>query len=166
MKLKNCFLVFLVGLMIPVSSATCPPGQSDVVVTVDPDISYCDETSWDIVNKHCSVVVASSGGELNQDGVNTWPFCLPDGEYTLTIYDSYGDGLGYDDDITSGIDDPVGFGVTVNDVVQFNVDGYDVGEWYYYSRDFTVSTGTTVRIHFVFMFLSCPIVNILIKYFH
>lgn len=58
---------------------------NDVVVTIVPD-AYPGETSWEITSQADGSTVASGGS--NSATVN-----LPDGCYTFTINDSFGDGI-------------------------------------------------------------------------
>lgn len=56
--------------------------------------SYASETSWDI--KDSSSTVVASGGPYDDDTAGqeyVSNISLPGGDYTLTMYDSYGDGL-------------------------------------------------------------------------
>lgn len=105
-------------------------GQSDIVVTIDADI-FPGETSWEIFNASTSSAVASGGG-LNNRGVHIWRLCLPAGDYTFKIYDSYGDGLSDNDGVSQF------FSIIVDGVEEFKVDGYDFGDSH--SEDFTVLT--------------------------
>jgi hypothetical protein len=54
--------------------------------------NYPAETTWDIVNE-AGVLMASGGPYSNTQTTFTEEFCLTDGCYTLTVYDSFGDGL-------------------------------------------------------------------------
>lgn len=66
--------------------AQCPPGQSQVVVTIIPD-NYPQETSWELRNVQTNTVIAS-GGAVGQT------VCVPDNVcIKFTIFDSYGDGI-------------------------------------------------------------------------
>ena len=53
--------------------------------------NYGDETSWEICNSNAQVVASGSGYASNTEYISH--ICLPDGDYTFTIYDSYGDGI-------------------------------------------------------------------------
>ena len=46
---------------------------------------------------HILLVSGDDDGGLPHDGVHTWFNCLPDGDYTFTIYDSAENGMYYDD---------------------------------------------------------------------
>ena len=53
--------------------------------------NWPSETSWDIVGQSMGMVASGSGystGTFNEETP-----CLPEDEYTFTIYDSYGDGM-------------------------------------------------------------------------
>ena len=87
------FSILALTALTPASVlSSCPSGQSDVVVEIDGDV-WSGETSWDIVIAGTSTVVAP-GGNLSNSGFHTWSLCLPGGDYTFTIYDSFGDGMG------------------------------------------------------------------------
>lgn len=66
--------------------------------TINLDIvtdSYGTETTWEITDGSGSVV-ESGGPYANVSGGQTIPtttYTLPDGNYTFTVYDSYGDGM-------------------------------------------------------------------------
>jgi hypothetical protein len=66
--------------------------QNDVRLNIILD-PWGSECSWNI--KNSSNVVVGSGGPYT-DGLAsvTGKFCLPDGTYTFTVNDAYGDGLG------------------------------------------------------------------------
>jgi hypothetical protein len=52
------------------------------------------EVSWDLVDDATATVIASvAGNTLASSTLHNWEYCLPDGCYTLTINDSFGDGL-------------------------------------------------------------------------
>lgn len=70
----------------------CVANGITLTITMD---NYPEETSWEIANNE-GVVVASSGGTYANQGDSatvTYTICLPDGCYTFTIYDAYGDGI-------------------------------------------------------------------------
>jgi hypothetical protein len=71
---------------------------NDLTLTILGD-DYLSETTWEIVDEN-DAVVASGGpysdgtaGQLEIENFN-----IPDGCYTFTIFDSYGDGLSFPDD--------------------------------------------------------------------
>ena len=75
-----------------ITPPTCYDGQLTLTITLD---NYPEETSWDIKNDVGSVV-ASGGTYASQPDGSTLviPIDLsPDGDYTFTIYDTYGDGI-------------------------------------------------------------------------
>ncbi|GFH59482.1 hypothetical protein CTEN210_15958 [Chaetoceros tenuissimus] len=61
----------------------CYAGTASVSITPD---NYSDETSWDIRDYAANVI--ASGGSTGVSNI-----LLPDGYYTFSIYDSYGDGI-------------------------------------------------------------------------
>lgn len=76
--------------------SSCPPcscNGTDVTVSITLD-NYPEETSWTITNSGGSVV-ASGGTYGSQPDGSTVNIsnCLPDGCYTFTINDTYGDGI-------------------------------------------------------------------------
>ena len=74
---------------MPNPPPACVPAK--VIINLD---QYQSETSWDIKDS-LGVVVASGGGYNAQPDYGTViePVCIPKGNLTFTIYDSYGDGL-------------------------------------------------------------------------
>ena len=74
----------------------CPPCSSncndtEVTLTIVLD-NYPEETTWEITNAGGGTV-ASGGPYASQGGVVNETYCLADGCYDFTIYDSYGDGI-------------------------------------------------------------------------
>ena len=72
----------------PVSPPSCSDNTVTLNLTTD---NYGDETSWQITNSQ-SVIVATGGGYAANSHYNEQT-CLVDGDYTFTIFDSYGDGI-------------------------------------------------------------------------
>ncbi len=71
-------------------TAPCLENEVNLTLTLD---NYPGETSWEILD--ASGTVIESGGPcygLQGQTINE-TFCLPDGCYTFTIFDSYGDGI-------------------------------------------------------------------------
>jgi hypothetical protein len=68
--------------------ATC--STNEVVVTITTD-NYGSETSWTVKNSS-GQTVGSGSGYGNNTTYNT-TLCLPNGSYTFTINDTYGDGI-------------------------------------------------------------------------
>lgn len=62
--------------------------SNDVELTIIFD-NFPGETSWDITDSSSSVVESGVGASTPFNGT----FTLPDGDYTFTIYDSFGDGI-------------------------------------------------------------------------
>ena len=56
---------------------------------------YYGETSWDLVNMDTGDLVASiAQGDLTEANISyTWDYEIPHGNYSFTIYDSFGDGI-------------------------------------------------------------------------
>jgi len=75
-----------------IDCAACPcAGGIGVSLIIDPDY-YADETTWRI--RDASGNTVASGGPYSRGIDNAVEAaCLPDGCYSFTIYDSYGDGL-------------------------------------------------------------------------
>lgn len=53
--------------------------------------SYPEETSWEVTDGDGTVVASGDGYPENEE--NVIPICLPDGTYTFTLFDSFGDGI-------------------------------------------------------------------------
>lgn len=73
------------------SSSGCSSNSATLTIVFD---NYPGETSWNIKNSASSVV--ASGGTYGSSAAGstlTVPLCLPNGCYTLTMMDSYGDGI-------------------------------------------------------------------------
>ncbi len=79
---------------VGVGNAYQPPAPcvtDTVVLNITLD-NYPSETTWDL--KDASGTVVASGGPYNtQGGTVSQTFNLASGDYTFTIYDSYGDGI-------------------------------------------------------------------------
>ena len=69
----------------------CPPCDNNLTLTIILD-NYPGETSWDVRDSGGNVV-ASGGGYSGAGSTVTENFCVPDGCFDFTIYDSYGDGI-------------------------------------------------------------------------
>jgi hypothetical protein len=67
---------------------TDPQVCFDLTINTD---SYADETSWVITNSNGTTV--ASGAPIFNNTANTETLCLPAGSYTLTVSDSFGDGI-------------------------------------------------------------------------
>jgi hypothetical protein len=72
------------------SGGNCPSGKMEFDFTIRTD-DYGNETSWEVINSSGSTVV--SGSNYDDDQSYTKKTCIPDACYTMTIFDSYGDGL-------------------------------------------------------------------------
>ena len=64
--------------------------SNDVELAINFD-DYPDETSWEITDSANSVV--ESGGPYPGESAFNGSYTLPDGDYTFTISDAYGDGI-------------------------------------------------------------------------
>lgn len=73
----------------PTAAPTTCTGP-DVLVYLNTD-NYGSETSWEITDADGNVSLSGSGYSNNQ--VYVTEECLPEGCYTFTIYDSFGDGI-------------------------------------------------------------------------
>ncbi len=81
---------------IDCGGTSCPPcssGCSDIEVTLTLNLdNYPGETTWELADANGSVI--ASGGPYSSAGATiTEDFCLTDGCYDFTIFDSYGDGI-------------------------------------------------------------------------
>jgi len=82
-------LLLLLLLPILSFSQNCVP--TTIIINLD---QYQSETSWDVKDTAGVVVAAGSGyWSEPQYGIVTEQRCLPTGDLTFTIYDSYGDGI-------------------------------------------------------------------------
>ena len=82
-------LLLLLLLPILSFSQNCVP--TTIIINLD---QYQGETSWDVKDSTGFVVAAGSGyWSEPQYGIVTEQRCLPIGDLTFTIYDSYGDGV-------------------------------------------------------------------------
>lgn len=64
--------------------------SNDIHLAIDFD-SYPEETSWEITNS-ANTIVASGGPYPGETAFNA-SYTLPDGDYTFTIFDAWGDGI-------------------------------------------------------------------------
>ena len=83
--------LLLLLLLLPIFSFTQNCVPTTIIINLD---QYQGETSWDVKDS-TGLVVADGSGYWSepQYGVVTEQRCLPVGDLTFTIYDSYGDGL-------------------------------------------------------------------------
>lgn len=76
-----------------IDDGSCELPCTDVVMTFLTDC-YPDESSWSIVDASGNVLAESAAGEYNSDNTEyTWTGCLTNECLTLTVGDSYGDGV-------------------------------------------------------------------------
>jgi len=88
--MKNILILLLLPfIMLAQGPPNCVP--TTIIINLD---QYQSETSWDVKDTN-GVVVATGNGYWSepQYGVVVEQRCLPAGNLTFTIYDSYGDGL-------------------------------------------------------------------------
>ncbi len=73
----------------------CPVGCTDNTVTLSITFdNYPEETAWSITNAGGATVASGGPYGSQPDGSTiTEEFCVPDGCYTFTITDAYGDGI-------------------------------------------------------------------------
>ena len=82
-------LLLLLLLPLTLLGQNCVP--TTIIISLD---QYQSETSWDVRDTAGFIVAAGSGYYSQPDyGVVVEQRCLPIGDLTFTIYDSYGDGL-------------------------------------------------------------------------
>ncbi len=73
------------------SGPGCTTNSAALTIVLD---NYPEETSWNIKNSSNTIVASGGTYGSSPDGSTiTVPLCLPSGCYTLTMLDSYGDGI-------------------------------------------------------------------------
>lgn len=85
--------VVLVDLFEPTTISDTGDTDTSCANTVELSLltdNYASETSWELLSG--SSQISSGSGYSNNTQYNQ-DFCLDDGNYTFTIYDSYGDGI-------------------------------------------------------------------------
>ncbi len=85
--------VVLVDLFEPTTISDTGDTDTSCANTVELSLltdNYASETSWELLSG--SSQISSGSGYSNNTQYNQ-DFCLDDGDYTFTIYDSYGDGI-------------------------------------------------------------------------
>ena len=83
--------LLLLLLLLPILSFSQNCVPTTIIINLD---QYQSETSWDVKDSTGLVVADGSGyGSQPQYGIVTEQRCLPVGDLTFTIYDSYGDGI-------------------------------------------------------------------------
>lgn len=81
------------GLDCGGSSCSSCVGCTEVTIEITLD-NYPEETTWVITPQGDDIPIAVKGLHVESDGSTvTRSLCLPDGCYTFTIYDAYGDGI-------------------------------------------------------------------------
>ena len=74
-----------------IDDGSCTYPCTDVTFTLLTDC-YPGETSWDLIEDATGTMIASGSGYSQYQTV-TWQGCIASGCHTLTVYDTYGDGL-------------------------------------------------------------------------
>ncbi|NNC84303.1 MAG: T9SS type A sorting domain-containing protein [Flavobacteriales bacterium] len=69
----------------------CAPDQNDITVSINFD-DYSEETSYTL-RDDAGNIIDSTGSALTGFSCFTKSYCLPDGCYSFTIYDAFGDGI-------------------------------------------------------------------------
>src|SRR5688572_24402948 len=85
--MKNCLLVLLVlvSLFSNQSWASCPAGNTEIIVQIIPD-NWPNETTWEITDNGGTILAS---GNFIGDTI-----CVPTGSCVIfTIHDSFGDGI-------------------------------------------------------------------------
>ncbi|NBC09401.1 MAG: T9SS type A sorting domain-containing protein [Bacteroidetes bacterium] len=72
--------------------APVPCTDNEVTLTVITD-NFASETSWSLLDDNGSTVASIAQGAYSNNSTNIEEFCLPDGCYEFTIFDSFGDGI-------------------------------------------------------------------------
>ncbi|QXP72491.1 hypothetical protein RRF68_05960 [Tenacibaculum sp. HL-MS23] len=79
-------------------SRLCGAGTVKLAMDITFDDGYPEEIAWRILDATGATVIASAtpfgyGAYADlEDGISVAAGCLPEGDYTLEVYDSYGDG--------------------------------------------------------------------------
>ncbi len=95
---KPILLATAMFLLGSTAFADCPPGSSEVIVSVTTD-AYGSETTWSLTGPGGSPVYSSGGPYNNLSAAGTTPqtpeaVCIPHGSVVVfTIRDEFGDGL-------------------------------------------------------------------------
>jgi hypothetical protein len=88
-KMKKLLLLLLPFITLAQGPPNCVP--TTIIINLD---QYQSETSWNVKDTNGFVVASGSGYWSQPDyGVVVEQRCLPAGDLTFTMYDSYGDGL-------------------------------------------------------------------------
>jgi hypothetical protein len=72
-------------------SQLCPSGTVNMKLVVTNQDGYPEEAEFQVVNSSGNIILTLSAGSLPASGIET-KGCLPAGEYTLNVGDTYGDG--------------------------------------------------------------------------
>ncbi|MFD0977698.1 hypothetical protein [Salinimicrobium gaetbulicola] len=70
----------------------CPVGNAELKVAIDFD-NWASEISWSVTNSAGDTIASGSGYADGDDAISSI-ICVTAGDYTFTINDIYGDGLG------------------------------------------------------------------------
>eukprot|EP00980_Cylindrotheca_fusiformis_P006432 scaffold1375_cov137-Cylindrotheca_fusiformis.AAC.21 len=99
------------------SPLTCSGTELKFDFTLNTD-RFGTETSWDVVNSQGAEVL--SGGDLSSEQMYNTRQCIPNGCYTMTIHDTFGDGLS-----EGGTD--TGYKLVIDDSVEQEAGGKNFG---------------------------------------
>ncbi|OZG73015.1 hypothetical protein BTA51_13765 [Hahella sp. CCB-MM4] len=80
--------VSLQGQMAESSAGACPDTVARLTLVTD---DYGSETSWQLTDSNFQTLY--SGANYSDNTVYTEDFCLANGSYSFTIFDTYGDGI-------------------------------------------------------------------------
>lgn len=69
----------------------CPFNELLLNITFD---DYAEETWWELLDSDNNVIAFSTEGDYTGEFEFSKSFCLPNGDYTFTIFDAWGDGTG------------------------------------------------------------------------
>ncbi len=96
--MKKNLLAILSMLSVSLAYAQCPPGETEVTMTIVAD-RYGEETEWEVTGPGGTPVYGSGGPYTNQSSNGEYPqapvsFCVPDGSTIyVTVTDDFGDGM-------------------------------------------------------------------------
>jgi hypothetical protein len=69
----------------------CPFNELQLNITFD---DWAEETWWELLDSNGDVLVFSEEGDYAGEAEFSKTFCLPNGSYTFSIFDAFGDGTG------------------------------------------------------------------------
>ncbi|MFM1931996.1 MAG: hypothetical protein RL226_1299 [Bacteroidota bacterium] len=88
---RNLTIKMVVALILLLNAAAVW-GQNQITLTLQTDC-WGGESSWSITNDQGGTIASISPNTLGNQQVYTYNYDLPDGCYTFTMNDTYGDGL-------------------------------------------------------------------------